>query len=335
MRRCFLHIGTHKTGSTAIQVQLNNHRRQLARRGFLYPKTGIPAPLAGHHNIAWQLRGDRRFRPELGTVDDLFVEIGKSDHDVILSSEDFECTADNLGSFVGKLERYGFDVAFIIYFRDQISYCRTLYLGLARHQRYDRTFSEFLAELIGHRLVRWQDWVFTFDYRVLLDHLASAATIIARPYCRETSVIGDFASLLGLSLSDVTMDPDFRINMEEPVSQSLAAFYRNRTGRDIRRKCAATMQAIAGAFDGVDIDLGLAAKQRLIAALESSNRWMDERYGMPMLAGMARAMAAPDSSPNSGLDLEAVFSLVTVKLIDEMSQSELRRKWWVFGRGWR
>lgn len=333
MRKFFLHVGTHKTGSTAIQVQLNNHRRQLARRGFLYPKTGIPAPLAGHHNIAWQLRGDRRFRPQLGTVDDLFVEIGKSDHDVILSSEDFECTADNLGSFIGKLEQRGFDVALIIYFRDQVSYCRTLYLGLARHQRYDRTFSEFLAELIEHRLIRWQDWVFTFDYRALLDQLASAAMIIARPYCRETSVIGDFASILGLSLSDTTTDPDFRINMEEPVSQSLAAFYRNRTGCDIKRKCAATMRAIAGVFDGVDIDLGLAAKQKLIAALEPSNRWMDERYGMPTLAGMARDMAAADSSPNSSLDLEAVFSLATLDLIDEMSQSESRRKRWAFGRG--
>ena len=156
MRKCFLHIGTHKTGTTAIQIQLNNNRAQLAEHGFLYPKTGIPDRLTGHHNIAWQLRGDRRFAPNLGTLDDLFVEIDEFDHHVILSSEDFECAVGNLGDFIGRLEQHGCKVAVVVYLRDQLSYCRSLYLELTNH-KYHRTFSDFLSELIEHRMVRWQE----------------------------------------------------------------------------------------------------------------------------------------------------------------------------------
>jgi hypothetical protein len=57
-------------------------------------KNGIHSPFAGHHNIAWELCGDRRFRPDLGTIDDFFSEIDKSDRNVILSSEDFESATD-------------------------------------------------------------------------------------------------------------------------------------------------------------------------------------------------------------------------------------------------
>jgi hypothetical protein len=333
MRKCFLHIGTHKTGTTAIQVQLNSNRRQLAEHGFLYPKTGIPSPFAGHHNIAWEVRGDRRFTPGLGTVDDLFSEIGKSDHDVILSSEDFECAADNLGSFISRLEQQELKVEVIIYFRDQVSYLQTLYLGLISHQRYDRTFGEFLSEAVEHRVVRWHEWIFVFDYRVLLSQLPPTSTIIARPFRPQISVVSDFASVLGLSPSDVNMDPNFRANAQEPISLAIAGLYRNRMGRNIKRDCKQTTLAIARAFDGADIALGITNKRRLIDAFEASNHWMDERYGMPMLAGMGQDVSGPAPAPGSGLDLEAVFSTATLKLIDELCRLETRRKWRVFGWG--
>jgi len=180
-------------------------------------------------------------------------------------------------------------------------------------------------------MVRWQESVFAFDYRVLLDQLPSAATIIARPFCRETSVIGDFVSILGLSPADVKMDPEFRINTRGAISVALAALYRNRTGRNLEKDCAATMQAVARAFDSADIDLGVSGKQRLIAAVETSNRWMDARFGMPMLTDMVREVGSPASTTRSGLDLEAVFSTATLSLIDELCRSESRPSWWTFG----
>jgi hypothetical protein len=332
MRRCFLHIGTHKTGTTAIQVQLNNHRDRLAQRGFLYPKTGIPDKHAGHHNIAWQLRGDHRFKPESGTLNDLFLEIDKSEHDIILSSEDFECTADKLGSFISKLEQHGCKVAVVIYFRDQLTYSRSLYIELIS-VGYDRTFDHFLSEIIEHKMVEWREWVFAYDYRSLLSLLPQAATIIARSFCRETSVIGDFTSIVGLSPSDLKIDPEFRIHVQRPTSAAVANFYYNQTNRNIRRDYKSIMRLISRAFDGADIDLSVPSKQRLVGAFEASNRWMDERYGMPVLANMGRDIVSQALSSSPCLDLEAVFSTAALNLIGALCESESRRKWTVFG--WR
>jgi hypothetical protein len=332
MRRCFLHIGTHKTGTTAIQEQLNNHRDHLAQRGFLYPKTGIPDKHAGHHNIAWQLRGDHRFKPEFGTLDDLFLEIDKSEHDIILSSEDFECTADKLGSFISKLEQHGCKVAVVIYFRDQLTYCRSLYIELIS-VGYVRTFDHFLSEVVEHKMVGWREWVFAFDYRGLLSQLPQAAAIIARAFCRETSVISDFTSIIGLSPFDLKIDSEFRIHAQRSTSAAVATFYCNQTNRNIKRDYKSTMRLISRAFDGADIDLSVPSKQRLVGAFEVSNRWVDERYGMPMLVRMGQDIVTPAPSPGSGLDMEAVFSTATLKLIDELCRLESRRKWRVFG--WR
>jgi hypothetical protein len=94
MRKCLVHIGTHKTGSTSIQGMLKGHRPELAQHGFFYPTAGIPSGLLARH-IAWELSGDHRFRPDHGTVNDLLNEIDESELDIVISSEDFECAAHN------------------------------------------------------------------------------------------------------------------------------------------------------------------------------------------------------------------------------------------------
>ena len=86
-----LHTGLHKTGTTALQSFLSTAAEELSTRGLLYPMAGRPPDFPdGHHNIAWQLGGDRRFRSSAGTLDDVASEISAFPGDAILSSEDFE-----------------------------------------------------------------------------------------------------------------------------------------------------------------------------------------------------------------------------------------------------
>src|SRR5207248_9700162 len=90
-RRVLLHVGLHKTGTTALQLFLSNSAEHLQAQGVVYPRSGRPPEsTAGHHNIAWQLAGDRRFRSSAGTLDDVASEIASWPGDAILSSEDFE-----------------------------------------------------------------------------------------------------------------------------------------------------------------------------------------------------------------------------------------------------
>lgn len=61
MKTVYLHIGTHRTGSTSIQRFLANGEEALADRGVIYPKTGRPdtewSNRYGHHLLHWSLVG--------------------------------------------------------------------------------------------------------------------------------------------------------------------------------------------------------------------------------------------------------------------------------------
>ena len=322
MRRCFLHIGTHKTGTTSIQVTLNNCRNNLAQRGYLYPKTGIPPGLAGQHNIAWQFSGDRRFVPELGTSADLLLEIDKSEDDVILSSEDFECAANNLGAFISDLEKHRFKVEIIIYIRDQISYARSLYLEMINHGC-DRTFSEFLSEIVNDHAFRWKEWVFTLNYCMLLKQLPSGISVIARPYNRTASVIRDLALILQTSPAELQIDPDLRTNKQGLVCEAVVAFYINRTGRRLdNEERASIMPVIAQTLGAIDMGISVNGRNKLIATFEASNRWMEAHYRMPSLTDIMRETNGAASSAGAQVDLEEVFSTTTLDLIDGLLRTK-------------
>jgi hypothetical protein len=63
MKKIYIHCGFHKTGSTAVQIALSQNAERLRTEGYLYAHTGLVGDRMrqGHHNIAWELAGDRRF----------------------------------------------------------------------------------------------------------------------------------------------------------------------------------------------------------------------------------------------------------------------------------
>ena len=137
------------------------------------------------------------------------------------------------------MEHRNFEVEVIIYFRDQVSYLRTLYLGLTSHQQSPRTYSEYLSEALAYRAIRWHEWVHMLDYRALLSRLPTATRIIARPFRPQSSVIGDFVSILGLTTSDLNMDPNFRANAQDQSvwpSLDYIAIARGETSESITSK---------------------------------------------------------------------------------------------------
>ena len=48
----YLYVGTHKTGTTAIQAFVTTHSETFARTGLFVPRTGRIDEASGHHNIA-------------------------------------------------------------------------------------------------------------------------------------------------------------------------------------------------------------------------------------------------------------------------------------------
>ena len=53
----YLHIGMHKTGTTALQTFFSLNERTLATRGVCYPEVGRSKPSVAHHDIANSIKG--------------------------------------------------------------------------------------------------------------------------------------------------------------------------------------------------------------------------------------------------------------------------------------
>lgn len=61
-------MGATKTASSYLQRQLALNEKLLLDYGILVPQTARRTkPKANHHNLAWELIGDRRFKADGGT----------------------------------------------------------------------------------------------------------------------------------------------------------------------------------------------------------------------------------------------------------------------------
>lgn len=177
-RTAYVHVGTHKTGTTSIQALLAMNDRALHDAGVLIPQTGrIESGLAGHHNIAWELAGHPQFDPRFGTFENLLCEIASADNtNVCLTSEEFEflhLDEAALRRLRDGLIGVGCVPKIILYLRPQADYLESLYAQLSPVWNID--FPNFLDTIVeaGMYGCSW------FDY----DRLASSFSDIFGPDC--------------------------------------------------------------------------------------------------------------------------------------------------------
>ena len=70
VRRCLIHIGLAKTGTTAIQTMLERNVERLARHGWVYPRAGCKMPITPHHDLVADLAAHRS---DIGRMNNLAV----------------------------------------------------------------------------------------------------------------------------------------------------------------------------------------------------------------------------------------------------------------------
>jgi hypothetical protein len=306
-------------------MALNVHVEELRARHYVYPRVGRPADTPdGHHNIAWEITGDRRFRREYGTIGDLMAETGGAQGDVLISSEDFECSLtrfDGFEAFVRLLQAQPFNVRIIVYFRNQIDYSKSLYATMLNFGIVE-SFDEFVNRVIDDRQFAWHEWTFPFDYRAMLWSLERLANVevVARSYdhLKGGSLFEDFFSILGLAPSDLGIESELRAYPRQVLADLIRAFRQNRKGTPLGHIEEQVIRSLWGGVSGRLLDMTSRSKARLAEAFNESNRYLFEKYSLPEFTRMTAAPEFDDSE--DVLCLEALFSSAFDDRLSELTK---------------
>ncbi len=150
-RVCYLHIGTGKTGTSAIQYALAKSSRYLLRRGFSYPDVSknfaqvlAGKPTIGNGGVIGKALRDKGSEQVIR----LLEPFSKGDEHLVISHEGFwQQSAKALSDLVEALRYLDYDARCLIYFRPQAEMVVAQYL---QRVKTDKTDGDTLNDFAGN-----------------------------------------------------------------------------------------------------------------------------------------------------------------------------------------
>ncbi len=202
MTSIILHIGTPKTGTTAIQSVLADNETVLQQSDITFLKTGRHR--AAHNDLANAIRRkrfDAKFKASF--EEEVATEISlRPSGKILLSSEIFSLIdAVKIRDALRFLSDHSLKI--VVYFRRQDRYAEAFFKQRIKNGRSIMPFEQFLNSRMGLKIT---------DYNAILKDWADAfpnAEIVPRLYERDRfvdgDVVADFTALLGLSSTQLAM----------------------------------------------------------------------------------------------------------------------------------
>jgi len=130
----YIHIGTHKTGTTSIQSFLRKHSQHLEAADIYVPTTATFEETSGHHNLAFELSGDSRFDPLRGGLQELVDELSlQQTSQAVISAEDLGHLVNQpeaLARFEEAMLASGHSISYVMFVRRADHYIESLYATL-------------------------------------------------------------------------------------------------------------------------------------------------------------------------------------------------------------
>jgi hypothetical protein len=325
MRTLYVHVGLHKTGTSSVQAFFDAHRDHWRGHGLLYPLTGIVPAYPGHHNLAWELAGDRRFDSRRGTWAALFSELKTFEGNALLSSEDFESSLaypSRWKILKDRAQRSGYDLRLIMFLRDQASYIESLYLqnlvlGCGE------CFSNDLEECLKHGELRKRDWRFHFDYLNLITSLKkvfASDQLMVRDYEPDGS-----GNAIDAVCEAIQVSPSIRSGLAQShknprrgVLDYLIKFHNSRFPAQRVAQSMESLQAISQGIGKLAIVSPL--RQQIRDRFAPGNQALSQEFNLQALTNLA---AHPQKANDGLADMARVFSF---------QSSLLLRKWFSNGQ---
>ncbi len=268
-RICYVHVGTHKTGTTSIQAFLRNNRELFAAHGLLIPRSGRSENDAGHHNLTQELMAAPDFVPERGGLAELSAELASTSQRLAcISCEDFSLLSRDrvaLERLRDGIAGAGFTPVILAYLRPQVSYLVSIYAEIVKNGNY-KPFPTYVRELREHGSFLWHGIAGPpFRYDRMLDDFAAVfgrPAIVARRYrsaAPDRALLMSFAAtLLGPAAHALTFSyPRIRTNPSLTFGGVLRTFGYDVGTEDMRFAPLGLREAIAVAWSFLPANLDL------------------------------------------------------------------------------
>jgi hypothetical protein len=191
----FVHIGTHKTGTSALQTFFRMYRDSLEAKGVHYLNAGIGQGRA-HHALAWSIRG--MHGRGMGVWDEVRDELAASRAPIdVISSEALWFT--DPARVRDELKDVK-DLRIVVYLRRQDRYLQSLYKQAVTSGR-KNDFASWRTQMgdRGDFLSVMRRWADAFGRQ----------NMIVRAYERDGAridVTDDFFEVLGVSIAEEAAD---------------------------------------------------------------------------------------------------------------------------------
>ena len=195
MATAYLHIGSHKTGTSALQSFIGRHRDWLGEHGLYVPKSG-QVTNGAHHQLARALSG-LPAPPVFSTIADQFSQEMQTcgGQDLLISSESFSMllrSHEVLDTIVRNFSVLGYSITIIYYLRNMPQYYNSAYAQKAKAVRQRLSFQDEINYRISQQQKAAPLPVFLVDPRL---------EKIVRPYnsnVRRTGIVTSIMNDLGL-----------------------------------------------------------------------------------------------------------------------------------------
>lgn len=210
-RKAIIHIGAHKTGSTAIQKFFLDFADYFkSNYSIVYPKEKELIFLYGHHYLAWRftidLGLDKYRRSDVNRAWEIFTNYLRtfSNYDILISSENFMLLrAHKVKEFVDEINDFFDETVVILYVRRQDEASLSLYHTDVVHNNETKIFLDWFQE---------RKWIFDY-YNAAKKWEMAGCKVKVRIYdnTNNFNVIDDFIKCLS-SILEIPIDMPSQYN---------------------------------------------------------------------------------------------------------------------------
>ncbi|MDY3853732.1 MAG: hypothetical protein SO170_02035 [Butyribacter sp.] len=224
MGTLYLHIGTPKTGTSAIQVFMGKNRHILKKKGVCYPDFRLEFPGIGANRNAHFLvhryfdkNKKRDYEAEKSIQEKAFSLLleNLSRYDKVVMSDEgiwngFEFFEDFWKKLYQKITDAGHELKVIVYLRRQDVFIQSYWAQQVKETS-TMTFQQFIEKKRYEKC--------HLDYDVSLEQIANVIgnnNMIVRVYEKGqyygNSLVSDFLHIIGLEMDDSFCAPDIMVN---------------------------------------------------------------------------------------------------------------------------